>query len=85
MRLDADRRHLTLPVLGTLRTHENTRRIERLIAMNRAKILGVTVSRQGERIIAAIRVSVARPQRANVTRPDSVVGIDVGVRRLATV
>ena len=85
MRLDADRRHLTLPVLGTLRTHENTRRIERLIAMNRAKILGVTVSRQGERIIAAVRVSVARPQRATVTRPDSVVGIDVGVRRLATV
>ena len=85
MRLDADRRHLTLPVLGTLRTHENTRRLERLIALDRAKILGVTVSRQGERIVAAVRVSVARPQRANVTRPDSVVGVDVGVRRLATV
>jgi putative transposase len=85
MRLEADRRHLTLPVLGTLRTHENTRRIERLIAMNRAKILCVTVSRQGERIIAAVRVSVARPQRASVAQPDSTVGIDVGVRRLATV
>ena len=85
MRLEADRRHLTLPVLGTLRTHENTRRIERLIAMNRAKILGVTVSRQGERIIAAVRVCVARPQQAGVAQPDSTVGIDVGVRRLATV
>ncbi len=85
MRLEADRRHLTLPVLGTLRTHENTRRIERLIAMNRAKILGVTVSRQGERIIAAVRVSVARPQQAGVAQSDSTVGIDVGVRRLATV
>jgi putative transposase len=85
MRLEADRRHLTLPVLGTLRTHENTRRIERLIALDRAKILGVTVSRQGERIIAAVRVSVARPQRARVAQPDSVVGVDVGVRRLATV
>ena len=85
MRLEADRRHLTLPVLGTLRTHENTRRIERLIALDRAKILGVTVSRQGDRIIAAVRVSVARPQQASVARPDSVVGIDVGVRRLATV
>jgi len=41
MRLESDRRHLTLPALGTIRTHENTRRIERLIAMNRAKILGV--------------------------------------------
>ncbi len=72
-------------MLGTLRTHENTRRIERLIAMNRAKILGVTVSRQGERIIAAVRVAVARPQQAGVAQSDSTVGIDVGVRRLATV
>ena len=29
MRLEADRRHLTLPVIGTLRTKENTRRLER--------------------------------------------------------
>ncbi len=85
MRLEVDRRHLTLPVLGTIHTHENTRRIERLIALNRAKILGVTVSRQGERIIAAVRVSVARPQQSGVAQPDSTVGIDVGVRRLATV
>jgi putative transposase len=85
MRLEPDRRHLTLPVLGTLRTHENTRRIERLIALGRAKILGVTVSRQGGRIVAAVRVSVARPQQAGVAQPDSVVGVDVGVRRLATV
>jgi len=85
MRLEADRRHLTLPTLGTIRTHENTRRIERLIALDRAKILGITVSRQGERTIAAVRVAVARPQQASVAQPDSVVGIDVGVRRLATV
>ena len=31
MRLEADRRHLTLPVLGTIRTHENTRRSSHLI------------------------------------------------------
>ena len=85
MRLEADRRHLTLPVLGTLRTHENTRRIERLVSLDRAKVLSVTVSRQGDRVIAAVRVAVARPQRATVAQPDSVVGIDVGVRRLATV
>ncbi len=85
MRLEADRRHLTIPVLGTIRTHENTRRPERLTSLDRAKILGVTVSRQGEPIIAAVRVSVARPQQAHVTRAASVVGVDVGVRRLATV
>jgi putative transposase len=85
MRLEADRRHLTLPILGTLRTHENTRRIERLLVLDRAKVLGVTVSRRGDRIIAAIRVSIARPQQAGVRNLDSVVGVDVGVRRLATV
>src|SRR5665213_2780525 len=72
MRLEADRRHLTLPVLGTLRTHENTRRLERLVTLGRAKILGVTLSRQGGRIIAALRVSVVRPQQAGVAHSDSV-------------
>src|SRR6266568_6961656 len=32
MRLEADRRHLSLPHLGPVRTHENTRRLQRLIA-----------------------------------------------------
>lgn len=45
----------------------------------------MTVSRHGERIVAAVRVSIARPQPTGVARPDSAVGIDVGVRRLATV
>ncbi|MBU6515336.1 MAG: IS607 family element transposase accessory protein TnpB [Acidobacteriota bacterium] len=85
MRLEPDRRHLSLPVLGTLRTLENTRRLERLISLGRAKVLSVTVSRQGEHIIAAVRVSVARPQQSGVAQPGSVVGVDVGVRRLATV
>ncbi len=84
MRLEPDRRHLTLPVLGTLRTHENTRRLERLIALKRAKVLGVTVSRRGDRNVAAVRVCVTRRQ-VSVAPPDSVVGVDVGVRRLATV
>jgi putative transposase len=85
MRLETDRRHITLPVLDTIRTYENTRRLERLIALGRAKVLGVAVSRRGDRIIAAVRVSIARPQLARVTQPDSVIGVDVGVRRLATV
>jgi putative transposase len=85
MRFEADRRHLTLPVLGTVRTHKNTRRIERLCAANKARVLSVTVARRGDRCIAAVRVAVIRPQRANVSQPDSVVGVDLGVRRLATV
>ena len=39
MRIEADRRHLTLPVIGAVRTHENMRRIERLIRRGRARVL----------------------------------------------
>jgi putative transposase len=85
IRVEPDRRHVTLPRIGTVRVRENTRRLERLIAKGRARILAVTVSRKGTRIVAAFRVVVARPQQPHVTDPDSVVGVDVGVRTLATV
>jgi putative transposase len=85
MRVEPDRRHLTLPVIGTVRTHENTRRIERLIAKGRARVLAITVRRNGTRLDASVRVLVQRPQQPKVADPLSRVGIDVGVRRLATV
>lgn len=85
MRLEPDRGHITLPVIGTIRTHENTRKIERLVSSDRANILSVTLRRNGTRLVAVVKVAVARPQQAGVTSPGSVVGVDVGVRRLATV
>jgi putative transposase len=85
MRVEPDRRHLTLPVIGTVRTHENTRRIERLIAKGRARVLAITVRRNGTRLDASVRVLVQRPQQPKVAHPCSRVGVDVGVRRLATV
>jgi putative transposase len=85
MRVEPDRRHLTLPVIGTVRTHENTRRIERLISKGRARVLAITVRRNGTRLDASVRVLVQRPQQPKVARPGSRVGVDVGVRRLATV
>ena len=85
MRVEPDRRHLTLPVIGTVRTHENTRRIERLIGKGRARVLAISVRRNGTRLDASVRVLVQRPQRMKVARPGSRVGVDVGVRRLATV
>jgi putative transposase len=85
MRVEPDRRHLTLPVIGTVRTHENTRRIERLIRSGRARVLAISVRRNGTRLDASVRVLVQRPQQPLVALPDSRVGVDVGVRRLATV
>jgi putative transposase len=85
IRVEPDRRHVTLPRIGTVRVHENTRRLERLIARGRARVLAVTVSRKGTRLIAAFRVLVRRPQQPGVADPGSRVGVDVGVRMLATV
>ncbi len=81
----ADRRHVTLPRIGRVRVHENTRRLQRLLVTGRARILAVTVSRKGARLIAAFRVLVQRPQQSRVANPNSGVGVDVGVRVLATV
>lgn len=85
MLVEPDRRHVTMPVIGTVRVHENTRRLERLIRHGRARILGIAVRRNGTRLDATIRVLVQRPQQPRVAQPDSRIGVDVGVRRLATV
>jgi putative transposase len=85
MRVEPDRRHLTLPVVGTVRTHENTRRIERLILAGRARVLAISVRRNGTRLDASVRVLAQRPQQPSVALPGSRVGVDVGVRRLATI
>jgi putative transposase len=85
IRVEPDRRHVTLPRIGTVRTSENTRRLARLITTGRARILAATVSRRGTRIVVAFRILLTRPQQPHVARPDSTVGVDVGVRVLATV
>jgi putative transposase len=85
IRVEPDRRHVTLPRIGTVRVHENTRRLQRLLTQGRARILAVTVSRQGTRLVAAFRVIVQRPVQPRASMPGSRVGVDVGVRVLATV
>jgi putative transposase len=85
IRVDTDRRHVTLPRIGTVRVHENTRRLERLVAKGRARILAATVSRNGNRLVVALRVLIQRPIQPRTVDPGSRVGVDVGVRVLATV
>jgi putative transposase len=85
IRVEPGRRHVTLPRIGPVRVHENTRRLEHLLAQGRARILAVTVSRKGTRLVAAFRVLVQRPVQPGAARPASRVGVDVGVRVLATV
>ena len=83
IRLEEDRRHVTLPRLGTIKTHESTRKLHRRIAAGRARILSATVRAEAGRWFACFTVEVQRAVRAPA-RPDAVVGVDLGIKTLAT-
>lgn len=85
IRLERGRRFINLPVLGRCRSHENTRSLERLVRSGRARIHAVTLRQSGHRVCAVFRVSVKRLPPSGVEFPDVVVGVDLGVRWLATV
>jgi putative transposase len=78
MRLESDRRHLTLPVIGTLRSKESTRRLQRLLAKGRAQVLSMTLSEQGGRLFVSVATVVAQAPR-RPSEPDARCGIDLGV------
>lgn len=83
IRLEADRRHVTLPRLGAIRTHESTRKLQRRLADGRARILSATVSRESDgRWLVSVQVEVQRG-RGQVQQPDAVVGVDLGIKHLA--
>jgi putative transposase len=78
MRLEVDRRHLTLPVVGKLRSKENTRRLQRLVAKGRARVLSMTLSDQGGRLFISVATIVAQAPR-RPSQPDGRCGIDLGI------
>ena len=82
----ANRRHVKIPRVGTVRVHENTRRLHQLLVLERARLLNVTVRRGCRRMLTVFTVELMRPQ-PNVCpiHPYSVVGVDAGVRHLATI
>lgn len=82
IRLEPDRRHVTLPRLGTIRTHENTRKLQRRIANGTARVLSATVRHQRGRWFVSFQVEVQR-ETVKVARPEVMVGVDLGVKVLA--
>jgi IS605 OrfB family transposase len=82
IRIDADRRHVTLPRLGVLRLHESARKLARRIEAGTARILSATVKREGGRWFVSFACEVDKAQRPPA-RPDTVVGVDVGISHLA--
>jgi len=86
MRLEPDRRTITVPVIGALRAKENTRRVARHVASGRAHILNMTLSQQWGRLFVSIGYALRTPAtERTVTQPTVRAGVDLGVRTLATV
>ncbi|MFJ4567622.1 IS607 family element RNA-guided endonuclease TnpB [Streptomyces caelestis] len=82
IRVEPDGRHVTLPRLGTIRTHEPTVKLLDRIQAGTARILSATVRHERGRWFVSLQVETAR-EITRVARPDAVVGIDLGVKHLA--
>jgi putative transposase len=86
MRVEDDRRTITVPVIGALRAKENTRRLQRHVASGRAHILNVTLSQQWGRLYVSVGYALRSPTTERVVAQPTVrAGVDLGVRTLATV
>jgi putative transposase len=77
-----DRRHVKLPRIGGVRTLESTRKLARHVEGGAARIRSATVSFRRGRWWVSFSVELSRRDRPP-RRPDSVVGVDLGVRSLA--
>ena len=73
-----------LPRLGTIRTHESTRKLARRLTNGTARILSATVSRTAQRWFVSFTVEVERAIPERHARPGSAIGVDRGVKTLLT-
>jgi putative transposase len=75
---------VTLPRLGTIRTHESTRKLARRLENGTARILSATVSRTAQRWFVSFTVEVEHAVPQCHARHGSAIGIDLGVKALLT-
>jgi putative transposase len=80
--VEADRGHVKLPCIGVVRTHESTRKLARHLARGTGRIRSATVSYRRGRWWVSFTVEIQRSERRSA-RPESVVGVDLGVKHLA--
>ena len=79
IRVNPDRRSVTLPRIGTIKTYENTRGLQRKIAKGTARIIQATISRGFNYWHVSFTVYERKRIPETHRNPGSVVGIDMGV------
>src|SRR5690606_18294961 len=83
IRIEADRRHLTLPRLGTVRTCENTRKLDRHLRRGTGRVLSATLTQgSGGRWFVSLTCEIEQSDQ-QPAQPRSAVGVDLGVKHLA--
>jgi putative transposase len=80
--VDGDRRHVRLPRIGVVRTHESTRKLTRHVERGTARIRSATVSSRAGRWFVSFSVEITRTDPAP-RQPEKAVGVDLGVKSLA--
>jgi putative transposase len=82
IRVLADRKHVQLPRIGVIKTHESTRKLARQLERGTGRILAATITRVADRWYVAFTCELLR-QLPTSNGHTSTVGVDVGVRQLA--
>jgi putative transposase len=82
IRILSDRKHVQLPRIGVLKTHESTRKLARRLEHGSARILAATITRTADRWYVSFTVEVERTIPTSNGRT-SMVGVDTGIRHLA--
>ena len=82
IRVLADRKHVQLPRLGIIKTHESTRKLARHLERGTGRILSATITRTAGRWSVAFTCELTRQLPTSNGRV-STVGVDVGIRHLA--
>jgi putative transposase len=88
IRVEPDRKHVTLPRLGTIKTHESTRKLARRIDHGTARITRATVRFERGRWMVSFTCLVQRAVGASSAHGKSaapVIGVDAGVKDLIVV
>ena len=79
LRVNPDRHSVTLPRIGTIKTHENTRGLQRKIAKGTARIIRATISRGFNYWHVSFTVYEKKHIPETHAHSGSVVGVDMGV------
>lgn len=82
IRIEPDGRHVTLPRIGTVRIHENRADLRALIDAGDMRILSATACLDRGRWFVSLQAE-QKHQLGKVARPDTAVGIDLGIKTLA--